>query len=106
MNKQPRFSCILGRLVLAAIAAVTLGLGAGTTPAQTGGDRIPVTLSDPSRPPRVKVSMVNGGITGKADEGKEGVVEARVRNREKSRNEGGPKRLAISTTGLALQEEK
>jgi hypothetical protein len=105
MNKQTRFSLILGRLVLAAIAAVTLGLVAGTTAAQTGGDRIPVTLSDPSRPARVKVSMVNGGITVKAYEGKEVVVEARVRNRENSRNEGGPKRLAISTTGLSVEEE-
>jgi hypothetical protein len=93
MNKQTRFSLILGRLVLAAIAAVTLGLVAGTTAAQTGGDRIPVTLSDPSRPARVKVSMVNGGITVKAYEGKN------------SRNEGGPKRLAISTTGLSVEEE-
>jgi hypothetical protein len=105
MNKQTRFSSISARLALAAIAAVTLGLGAGTTPAQTGGDRIPVTLSDPSRPARVKVSMVNGGITVKAYEGKEVVVEARVRNRENSRNEGGPKRLAISTTGLSVEEE-
>src|SRR6266404_5816882 len=105
MNKQTRFSLILGRLVLAAIAAVTLGFGAGTTPAQTGGDRIPVTLSDPSRPARVKVGMVNGGITVKAYEGKEVVVEARVRGHENSRNEGGPKRLAISTTGLSVEEE-
>jgi hypothetical protein len=105
MNKQTRFSSISARLALAAIAAVTSGLGAGTTPAQTSGDRIPVTLSDPSRPARVKVSMVNGGITVKAYEGKEVVVEARVRNRENSRNEGGPKRLAISTTGLSVEEE-
>jgi hypothetical protein len=53
----------------------------------------------------VKVSMVNGGITVKTHEGKEVIVEARVRNRENSRNEGGPKRLAISTTGLSVEEE-
>jgi hypothetical protein len=109
MNKQMRLSSISGRLVLATIAAVTLGLSAGTTLAQgqtqSGVDRIPVTLSDPSRPARVKVSMVNGGITVKGYEGKEVVVEARVRNRENSRNEGGPKRLAISTTGLSVEEE-
>jgi hypothetical protein len=106
MNKQTRFSMILGRLAVAAItAAVAWGLSAGTTPAQTGGDRIPVTLSDPSRPARVKVSMVNGGITVKGYEGKEVVVEARVRGRENSRNESGPKRLAISTTGLSVEEE-
>jgi Putative adhesin len=106
MNKQMRFSMILGRLAVVAItAAVAWGLSAGTTLAQTGGDRIPVTLSDPSRPARVKVSMVNGGITVKGYEGKEVVVEARVRGRENSRNESGPKRLAISTTGLSVEEE-
>jgi DUF4097 and DUF4098 domain-containing protein YvlB len=110
MNKQTKqFSSISGQLALAAIAAVTLGLGAGNTLAQgqsqSGVDRIPVTLSDPSRPARVKVSMVNGGITVKGYDGKEVVVEAHVRNRENSRDEGGPKRLAISTTGLSVEEE-
>jgi DUF4097 and DUF4098 domain-containing protein YvlB len=94
---------------LAAIAAVTLGPGAqkmlAQGQAQAGGDRIPVTLSDPSRPARVKISLVNGGITVKTYEGKDVVVEARLRNRENSRNEGGPKRLAISTTGLSVEEE-
>jgi DUF4097 and DUF4098 domain-containing protein YvlB len=105
MNKQTKWlSSISARLAFVAIAAVTVGLGAeGQT--QTGVDRIPVTLSDPSRPAHVKVSMVNGGITVKAYEGKEVVVEARMRNRENSRNEGGPKRLAISTTGLSVEEE-
>lgn len=111
MNKQTRrFSSILwAGLTLAAIAAVALGPGAERTLAQgqtqAGGDRIPVTLSDPSRPARVKVSLVNGGITVKAYEGKEVVVEARARNRENSRNEGGPKRLTISSTGLSVEEE-
>ncbi len=105
MNKQMRFSLNSGRLGLAVIAVLASGFGAGTTLAQTGSDRIPVTLSDPSRPARVKVGMVNGGITVKGYEGKEVVVEARVRGHENSRNEGGPKRLAISTTGLSVEEE-
>src|SRR3981189_677482 len=106
MNKQMRFSMIWGRLAVAGItAAVAWGLRAGKTPAQTGGEKIVVTLSDPSRPARVKVGMVNGGIIVKAYEGKEVVVEARVRGHENSRNEGGPKRLAISTTGLSVEEE-
>jgi DUF4097 and DUF4098 domain-containing protein YvlB len=111
MNKQTlRYSLIVtARVALAAIAGLTLSAGAGKALAQgqtqAGVDRIPVTLSDPSRPARVKVSLVNGGITVKAHEGKEVVVEARVRNRENSRNEGGPKRLAISTTGLSVEEE-
>jgi DUF4097 and DUF4098 domain-containing protein YvlB len=110
MNKKmKRFSSILSGLALAAIGAATVGPGAERAFAQgqtqTGGDRIPVTLSDPSRAAHVKVSMVNGGITVKAYEGKEVVVEARVRNRENSRNEGGPKRLTISSTGLSVEEE-
>ena len=110
MNKQTnQSSSISGRLALAAIAAVILALGAGNTLAQgqtqSGVDRIPVTLSDPSRPARVKISMVNGGITVKGHDGKEVVVEAHVRNRENSRNEGGPKRLTISSTGLSVEEE-
>ena len=103
MNKQTkRFSSILSAgLALAAIAAVTLGPGAERAFAQgqtqTGGDRIPVTLSDPSRPARVKVSLVNGGVTVKAYEGKEVVVEARVlQPGESHATSGGPKRLTIS----------
>ncbi|HLZ91674.1 MAG TPA: hypothetical protein VKQ28_08155 [Candidatus Acidoferrum sp.] len=102
MNKQMKFLSNAGRLALATLA---LGAGAAKMMGQAGGDRIPVTLSDPSRPAHVKVSMVNGGITVKAYDGKEVVVEARVRNRENARNEGGPKRIAISTTGLSVEEE-
>src|SRR5260370_23377407 len=111
MNKHmKRFLSISVRLALAAIAAVILGPGTekafGQGQTQTGGDRIPVTLSDPSRPARIKVGLINGGITVKAYEGKEVVVEARARNRESSRSEGGPKRLAIPlTTGLSVAEE-
>jgi DUF4097 and DUF4098 domain-containing protein YvlB len=64
-----------------------------------------VTLSDPSHPALVKASLVNGGITVKAYDGKEIVVEARVRAHERERNEGGPHRLAISSTGLSVEEE-
>jgi DUF4097 and DUF4098 domain-containing protein YvlB len=110
MNKQTRrFSAIWARLALAAVLGVALAAGAemGLAQGQTqaGGDRIPVTLSDPARPAHVKVSLVNGGIAVKAYEGKEVVVEARVRNRENARNEGGPKRLTISSTGLSVEEE-
>jgi DUF4097 and DUF4098 domain-containing protein YvlB len=110
MNKQTRrFSSIWARLALAAVLGGALGAGEEMALAQgqtqAGGDRIPVTLSDPSRPAHVKVSLVNGGITVKAYEGKEVVVEARVRNRENSRNEGGPRRLTISSTGLSVEEE-
>jgi DUF4097 and DUF4098 domain-containing protein YvlB len=74
---------------------------------QHAGDRIVVTLSDPSRPSTVKASLINGGITVKGYDGKEIIVEAHPRNREDSDDEDrqGPKRLNIGTTGLNVEEE-
>jgi DUF4097 and DUF4098 domain-containing protein YvlB len=71
----------------------------------SGTDRIAVTLDDPSRPCSVKASMVNGSITVKGSDGKEVIVEARVRERERERSESGPKRLNVSTTGLSVESE-
>src|ERR1700747_1950854 len=75
------------------------------TQAQASPDRLSVPLSDASRPALVKASLVNVSITVKAYEGKEVVVEARARNRERDREEGGLHRLAISATGLSVDEE-
>ena len=76
---------------------------------QRAGDRVVVTLSDPSRPSTVKASLINGGITVKAHEGKDIIVEAHARNRDESddddRDRPGPKRLNIATTGLNVEEE-
>lgn len=72
---------------------------------QSGVDRVTVTLSDPARPALVKAGLINGSITVKGYEGKEVIVEARARNRESARNEGGMKRLAVNTTGLSVEEE-
>jgi DUF4097 and DUF4098 domain-containing protein YvlB len=74
---------------------------------QRAGDRVVVTLSDPSRPARVKASLINGGITVKAHEGKDIIVEAHARNRDDSDDDDrpGPKRLSIATTGLNVEEE-
>ena len=79
--------------------------GASSEAQTQGGDKLSVALSDPSRPALVKASLVNGGITVKGYDGKEVIVEARARNREREREEGGPHRLAISTTGLTVEEE-
>jgi DUF4097 and DUF4098 domain-containing protein YvlB len=77
----------------------------GQSQSQSGSDKVSVTLSDPTRPALVKASLISGGITVKAYDGKEVVVEARVRNRESARSDSGPKRLTISTTGLTVEEE-
>jgi DUF4097 and DUF4098 domain-containing protein YvlB len=72
---------------------------------QSGSDKVSVALSDPARPALVKAGLISGGITVKAYDGKEVIVEARVRNRESSRSDSGPKRLSVSTTGLTVEEE-
>ena len=111
MNKPTRhFPSILAAALIAGFA-----LAAPQTQAraeeqaqpqtQSGSDKVSVTLSDPTRPALVKASLISGGITVKAYDGKEVVVEARVRNRESARSDSGPKRLTISTTGLTVEEE-
>ena len=74
---------------------------------QRAGDRVVVTLSDPSRPATVKASLIAGGITVKAHDGKDIIVEAHARNRDESDNEDrpGPKRITIASTGLNVEEE-
>jgi DUF4097 and DUF4098 domain-containing protein YvlB len=73
---------------------------------QRSGDRVVVTLSDPSRPSNVKVSLITGGITVKAHEGKDIIVEAHARNRDEDDDDhSGPKRLSIASTGLNVEEE-
>ncbi|HJX97043.1 MAG TPA: DUF4097 family beta strand repeat-containing protein, partial [Candidatus Acidoferrum sp.] len=90
-------------VVGAALAGVVLlAPGAG---AQSGPDRVSVNLSDPGRPAFIKASMVNGGITVKAYDGKEVIVEARTRNEEREKPSSGPKRINVSTTGLSIEEE-
>jgi len=56
----------------------------------------------------VKASLINGGITVKVHEGKEVVVEAhaRYRDRESSRSESNNmKRIVVSSTGLSVEAE-
>ncbi len=78
----------------------------GQAKARAGTDRVSVTLSDPARPALVKAGLIAGGITVKAYDGKEVVVEAHARRNDDSDQEGnGPKRIAIATTGLTVEEE-
>ena len=109
-NHSRRFRFIF----TSAAFAVVVGFSPAGTPSQaraedqaqsqtqSGADKVSVTLSDPTRPAFVKAGLINGGITVKAYDGKEVVVEARVRNGENGRSESGPKRLTISTTGFQM----
>jgi DUF4097 and DUF4098 domain-containing protein YvlB len=105
MNKQ-RTSIRQTILWAAALVAAPAALLAPSARAQNG-DKVAVNLSDPSRPPFIKVGMVNGSIIVKAYDGKQVIVEARNRNEDHEREStsGGLKRLNISTTGLSVEEE-
>lgn len=103
-NQLHRSTYYFAVAALIGAAAMTPGAKAQAQ-TQTGNDRIAVNLDDPARPAFVKASLVNGGITVKAYDGKEVIVEARARNEEGDRPTSGPKRLNISTTGLSIEEE-
>lgn len=74
-------------------------------------DRLTVAFSDPLRPGTLRASLMNGGMTIKAYEGKEVLIEARIRPERESRHERtdkkkmGMRRLEIASTGLTVEEE-
>ena len=70
------------------------------------GDRVAVAFTDPSRPGTLKANLVNGGITVKGYDGKVVVVEARPRSGGRgSSSSDGMRRITMSATGLAVDEE-
>jgi DUF4097 and DUF4098 domain-containing protein YvlB len=76
-----------------------------------GSNHIAVPLADPSRPARVEAHLVSGGITVKAYDGKEVIVDAKVRagdegeEQSESRPRGGLRRIPMSSTGLSVEAE-
>jgi len=74
-------------------------------------DRVSVPFRDAARPGVVKVNLMTGGITVRGYDGKEVVVEARLRGGKSSKKEKpenkaeGLKRIEIATTGLTVEEE-
>jgi len=75
-------------------------------------DRLTVAFSDPTRPGVLKASLMNGGMTIKAYDGKEVIIEARIRPESSSEHERrgkktmGMRRLEITSTGLTVEEEE
>src|SRR6266571_514027 len=102
MNKLKQTNRIIACLVL--IGTATLGQ-------EIPSDRVSVPFRDPSRPGMVKVNLMRGGITVKGYDGKEVVVEARLRGGKSSKKDRsdnkaeGLKRVEIATTGLTVEEE-
>jgi hypothetical protein len=82
-------------VILAVLVAGTCGW-ALTQTKEGPPDRAVVPLSNPAKPARIEVSVIRGSITVKGYEGKEVIVEARVREKALS-NFGG-----LYTTGYAL----
>jgi DUF4097 and DUF4098 domain-containing protein YvlB len=77
-----------------------------------GSNHIAVPLADPSRPARVQAHLVSGSITVKAYDGKEVIVDAKVRaehGEDQEEPEGRPKaglhRIPMSSTGLSVEAE-
>ncbi|HVN09939.1 MAG TPA: DUF4097 family beta strand repeat-containing protein [Patescibacteria group bacterium] len=106
MNKSTqKFPILAAAVVAAGLALTPIPLGAQAQ--QSAPDRITVKLTDPSRPALIKASLVNGGITVKAYDGTEVIVEARARDQESDRqaSSGGLRRLNISRTGLSVEED-
>lgn len=92
----------------AAVGALVLSAAPARTPAQNeeSGDKLTVHLSDPSRPGVVKASLVNGGITVNSYDGKEIVIEARIRNQWPAPPAyGGLHRVPGGGSGLTAEEE-
>lgn len=88
-----------------------VGLAGSIFSQEPPADRLTVVFSDPSRPGTLKASLMNGGMTIKAYEGKEVLIEARIRPERESRPERsdkkkmGMRRLEIASTGLTVEEE-
>ena len=106
MNNQTQR---LSSFVVAFISCAAIAAAPARAQGQesSGPDRVAYT-TDPARPTRVTASLVNGGITVKAYDGKEVVVEARARthDRDSSRSESGNmKRIVVSSTGLSVEAE-
>jgi hypothetical protein len=72
-------------------------------------DRTTVAFSDPAKAGWVKTHSINGGVTVKGYEGKEVVVEARLRDRQDDHDRAGRypgmKRLPMRSTGLVVEEQ-
>ncbi len=81
--------------ILALLAAGTSGWAVAQTKEETP-DRAVVPLSNPAKPAKIEVSVIRGSITVKGYEGKEIIVEARVREKALS-NWGG-----FYSTGYAV----
>jgi len=91
---------------------VVLILSGAAWAQESAADRVSVAFSDPARPGTLRASVHYGSVTVKGYDGKEVIVEARVRARGQERREPGQdqqapglRRIAVSATNLSVEEE-
>jgi hypothetical protein len=90
------------------LLALVLAAGPPLAAQEAGIDRTTVRFSDPTKPGRLKAHTINGGITVKGYDGKEVVIEARLRpahDEGRSDRYPGMKRLPNRSTGLNVEEQ-
>lgn len=96
-------------------ATIALATAAAQQPAAEP-DRLKVAFRDPARPGAVHLSLIRGSITVKGHAGKEVIVEAAARPRERDDDEpggsrrtstetAGLRRIILPSTGLSVEEE-
>jgi hypothetical protein len=111
------------RFIAGLLALFTAGALAQETPADRGKtafdaqkaqvDRITAAFSDPSKPGRVEISLLNGGITVTGYEGKEVLIEGtslskpvfRHSDRGEDERAKGMHRLSASASGIEVEEK-
>lgn len=97
----------MNRAGLVAASTTALLMASAFVLAQANANGLTVPFSDPSRPGTVKVSLVQGGITVKASNGKEVIVTTRALRETKldqSAESSGLRRLG-QPAGLTIEEE-
>ena len=93
------------------IFTILIFAGTFTFGQQAASDRVNVTFSDPSQPGFVKIYVESGSITVKGYNGKEVIVEAKLRGESAQPTEEipdkarGMKRITANQTGLVVEEE-
>jgi DUF4097 and DUF4098 domain-containing protein YvlB len=103
-------------------AVILLFVGPGLVAEGPDSNHVAVPLADPSRPAQVRAHLVNGSITVKAYDGKEVIVDAKVREgngrgegeghgrgrgegSDDERASGGLRRIPVTSTGLSVEAE-
>ena len=98
------------RIYFIAFIAIALPLASRSVRSQEANpDRLTVSFSDPSRPGLLKVNLLHGGISVKAYNGKDVIIEAGTSSRNNSRSSlaesAGLRRLDKPGLGLTIEEE-